>query len=73
MADRLNPNQVEVLDDAVAEVLRRKRPQDRIGIGFNMWISARGMLMTHIRHTHPDWDEKAVEREVVRRLLHGAL
>jgi len=69
----MNPNQVETLDDAVAEVLRRKRPQDRIGIGFKMWISARGMLMTHIRHTHPDWDEKAVEQEVARRLLRGAL
>jgi hypothetical protein len=31
------------------------------------------MLTTHIRHTHPDWDQEAVEREVARRFLHGTL
>jgi hypothetical protein len=64
---------VEVLDEAMAEVLRQKRPQDRLRIGFNLWISAHNMLMTHIRHTHPEWDDKAVEREVARRMLYGTL
>jgi len=73
MTRRLDPRQVEVLDEAMAEVLRQKRPQDRLRIGFNLWSSAHNMLMTHMRHTHPDWDDKAVEREVARRLLHGAL
>lgn len=59
MVGRLDPRQVEVLDDAMAEVLRGKRPQDRLRIGFNLWISAHKMLATHIRDTHPDWDEKA--------------
>ena len=73
MTRRLDPRQVEVLDEAMAEVLRQKRPQDRLRIGFNLWISAHNMLTIHIRHTHPDWDEKAVEREVARRLMHGTL
>ena len=73
MAGRLDPRQVEVLDDAMADLLRQKRPQDRLRIGFELWISAHKMLMTHIRLSHPDWDEKAVEREVARRLLHGTL
>jgi len=73
MTDRLDPRQVEVLDDAVAEVLRRKQPAERLKIGFGLWISAHGMLMTHIRHTHPDWDQKAVEEEVARRFLRGTL
>jgi hypothetical protein len=73
MAGRLDPKQVEVLDDAMAEVLRRKRPQDRLRIGFDLWISAHKMLTTHIRDIHPDWGQEAVEREVARRLLHGAL
>ncbi len=73
MVGRLDPRQVEVLDEAMAEVLRQKRPQDRLQIGFNLWISAHKMLTSHIRDTHPDWDEKAVEREVARRLRHGAL
>jgi len=73
MTRRLDPAQVEVLDEAVAEVLRQKRPQERLRIGFNLWISAHDMLTTHIRHTHPDWDQEAVEREVARRFLHGTL
>jgi len=73
MKRRLDPRQVEVLDEAMAEVLRQKRPQDRLRIGFNLWISAHNMLATHLRHTRLDWDEKAVEREVARRFLHGAL
>jgi hypothetical protein len=73
VAGRLDPRQVEVMDEAMAEVLRKKQPQDRLRIGFKLWISVHGMLTTHIRHSHPDWDEKAVEREVARRLLHGSL
>ncbi len=73
MTERLDPRQVEVLDDDMAELLRKKRPQDRLRIGFNLWISAHKMLTAHIRHSHPDWDDRAVEREVARRLLHGAL
>ena len=68
MAGRLDPRQVEVLDEAMAVVLRKMRPQDRLRIGFNLWISAHKMLLSHIRHSHPEWDEKAVEREVARRL-----
>jgi len=73
MTRQLDPKQVEVPDEAMAEVLSRMPPEDRLRIGFNIWISAHNMLMTHIRHTHPDWDQKAVEREVARRLLHGTL
>jgi hypothetical protein len=73
MRGRLDPRQVEVLDEAMAEVLRQKQPEDRLRIGFNLWISTHQMLMTHIQHTHPDWDRRAVEQEVARRLLHGAV
>jgi hypothetical protein len=73
MTNRLDPRQVEVLDEAVAEVLRKKQPADRIRIGFSLWTSAHNMLITHIRHTHPGWGQEAVEREVARRFLHGTL
>lgn len=73
MTGRLDPRQVEIMDDVMAEFLRQQRPQDRLRIGFNLWTSAHRMLTTYIRTTHSEWDEKAVEREVARRLLHGAL
>jgi hypothetical protein len=70
---RLDAGQIEVVDDVMAEVLRKKHPAERIQIGFNIWSSAHRMLMAHIKKTHPDWDNNTVEQEVARRLLHGAL
>ncbi len=70
---RLDEGQIEVIDDAMAALLKRKTPADRIRIAFTLWSSAHDMLMVHIRKTHPDWDGKRVEREVARRFLHGAL
>jgi RNA:NAD 2'-phosphotransferase (TPT1/KptA family) len=66
---RLDPGQIEVVDDAMAEVLRHKSPAARIKIGFDLWISPRKMLTHHLQKTHPDWDEKTIEREVARRFL----
>ena len=68
---RLDSGQIEVLDDAMAEVLRRKSPAERIRIGFTIWSSARSMLTAHLKKIHPDWDPKNIEQEVARRLLHG--
>lgn len=39
---RLDAGQIEVVDNVMAEVLRRKTRAERIRIGFNIWISARG-------------------------------
>jgi len=70
---RLDAGQIEVVDDAMAEVLRRKTPAERIRIGFNIWISARDMLMVFLKTTHPDWSEEVVRQEVIRRLSHGTV
>jgi len=70
---RLDKGQIEVVDDAMTAVLKRKTPAERIRIGFTLRSSAHEMLTVHIRKTHPDWDSKRVEQEVARRFLHGAL
>lgn len=70
---RLDKGQIEVVDVAMAEVLRHKTPAERIRIGFNLWISAHNMLMTHLKKTHPEWDAKRLTQEVARRLSHGAV
>ena len=70
---RLDPGQIEVVDDTMAEILRHKTPAERIRIGFAMWTSARHMLMTHLKKNHPDWDNGRIEKEVARRLSHGAI
>ena len=63
---------IEVVDEAVAEVLRQKTQAQRIAIGFGLWRSAQRMLRAHLASKHPDWDEADVSREVARRLSHGA-
>ena len=70
---RLDPGQIEVVDDTMAEILRHKTPAERIRIGFTLWTSARNMLLTHLRKTHPEWNDDRVEKEVARRLSHGAV
>jgi hypothetical protein len=60
-----------VIDDALAEVLRRKTPAERIKIGFGLWTSARDMLLAPLKKTHPEWSIEMVEKEVARRLSHG--
>ena len=68
---RLDRGQIEVVDDEMAEVLRRKTPAERIRIGFSLWTSARNMLAAHLKSTHPEWNEEKRNREVTGRLSHG--
>ena len=70
---RLDRGQIEIVDEAMAHVLSRKTPAERISIGFNIWISAHNMLITHLRKSHPEWDERILNKEVARRLSHGTL
>jgi len=70
---RLDKGQIEVVDNDMAAVLRTKSPAQRIGIGFDIWLSVRRMLVSHLKSSHPDWDIKQVQKEVARRLLRGAV
>ena len=72
-AFRLDRGQIEVVDDKMAEVLRSKTPAERMRIGFNLWTSARNMLMAHLKNTHPEWNEDRLNREVAGRLSHGSV
>jgi len=67
------PESLEVVDDEMAEVLRQKTGAERLRIAFGLWESARRMLTSHLSAEHPDWDEEKVQREVARRISHGAI
>ena len=69
---RLDQGQIEVVDDMMAEVLRRKTPAERMAIGNSLWRSARQLLMASVRDRHPDWDARRIQEEVAKRFLHGA-
>jgi hypothetical protein len=64
------PRQIEMIDDAMAAVIRVKSGQERLRIASDMYSAARTMLINHLRHVNPDWSEAQVVREAARRLSH---
>lgn len=69
---RLDDGQIEVVDDAVAEVLRRKTPAERVAMVSAAHRTIRLVIEGFLRTRHPDWDDGRVSAEVARRMLRGA-
>lgn len=65
---RLDPGQIEVVDDAVVDCLRRKTPEQRWAMAFALHRSVRAMLTARVREMYPDWTDDAVNGEVARRI-----
>lgn len=63
----------EMMDDAMADILRQKTEAERLRIAGRMWQSARVMLRGAIRTEFPDWSEEQVNQEIARRISHGAI
>ena len=63
----------EMIDDRMAEVFRAKSESERLAIAHGMWSSARYMICNILKNEHPEWDAHQIEREVARRLSHGAV
>jgi Rv0078B-related antitoxin len=58
----------EVLDDAMAAILRQKTPAERLAIAFRMWAFAQQMVRETLRREHPEWDDAELRRQVARRM-----
>ncbi len=69
---RLDSGQIEVLDEAMADILRRKTPAEKVQMIGAAQRTARRLLAAGVRHQHPDWDDARVEAEVLWRLTRGA-
>jgi hypothetical protein len=63
---------VEVLDDAVARILRRKSGEEKIRMVASGWPLLRAMHAFQVRSAHPDWTEQQVHAEVSRRMARGS-
>lgn len=68
MASQLTERQIEVVDDDVAEILRRKTPAERVAMINEFWHSARQKIDATVRGEHSDWDDTQVAAEVARRM-----
>jgi hypothetical protein len=58
----LDPRRIEVMDDVMAEILRRKTPTERLAIGFGLWRSAQKILRGQLASLHPEWEAKRHDR-----------
>lgn len=63
---------LDVVDDDVVEVLRRKTPAERIQMTAEANEVARALVAAGIRYQHPGWSEERVRLEVARRMLDAA-
>jgi hypothetical protein len=70
---RLDPGQIEVVDDAVAQVLRSKTPAERIAMALAANRTARLLIAGALRTRHPDWSKQQIASEVARRMCGGAI
>lgn len=66
---RLDPGQIEVVDDEMAAVLRAKKPHERIAMMGECNETMRALIAAHLRERHPDWSPEQVQAEVARRML----
>lgn len=66
---RRNPERIEVMDDDMAEVLRRMTGAERLAIANDIFIRVREMYRSDARSLHPDWTEKEVNLEAGWRML----
>jgi len=63
---------VELLDEAIVQVLRRKTTVERVAMIFEANRTMRLRLEGHLRSCHPDWDDQAIMQEIARRMSRGA-
>jgi hypothetical protein len=64
--------QWEMVDDAMAAILRQKTEGQRLAIAFDMCRFARRLICGVLRAEHPDWSAEEIRREAARRISLGA-
>lgn len=71
MTRKIDPRNIEVIDDDLAEILRQKTPAERVAMIAAANRTARLLAAAGVRYQHPDWDETQVHAEVLRRVCGG--
>jgi len=60
---------MEVVDNDMAAVLRRKSACERLQIADRMWIGARSVIRASILSQNPTWTADEVNRAIAKRVL----
>ena len=70
---KLDPRNIEAMDDTMAEVYRHKSVPERLRIADGMFAFARKMILGQVKAAHPDWTDTQVVRETAKRLSNGTV
>jgi hypothetical protein len=71
MPRAVDPRNLEFVDDALAVVLRRKTPAEKIEMIAAANRTARLLAVAGVRYQHPEWNDSQVQAEVIRRVCGG--
>ena len=63
----------EMVDEAMADILRQKTPAQRLAIAFDMANFVQTMIKTNLGCQNPDWTPERIQRETARRISHGVV
>lgn len=64
----IDPRNIEVVDDIVAGILRRKTSGDRVRMITDMWETASSLLIAGIKTNHPNWSDEIIRIEARNRV-----
>jgi hypothetical protein len=67
-----DPRRIEVLDQQIVDVLRAKRPSERVAMGLACNRTARLLIEGHLRTHHASWPSEQIRAEIARRMCGGA-
>ena len=62
----------EVVEDAMAEILRRKTGLERLEIAGRLCRGARRLVRVNVSIRKPNWSEAKIDREASRRVAGGS-
>ena len=68
---RLDDGQIEVVDHAMAAILRTKTSAEKIAIVGEAHRTAKALIAAGIRRMNPLWSDIEIQKEVSRRLIRG--
>jgi hypothetical protein len=68
----IDPRNIEVIDDVMADVLRRLSGVRKLEIASEMHDWARTVIRGQLAAQNPAWNEERLAREVGRRILNEA-
>jgi len=69
MTQAVIQNNIEVVDEQIANILRSKSVAERIAMIADANDTARLLAAAGARHLHPDWSDSQIAAEVARRML----